>query len=1570
MSGVPSASRHPPSVVVEDASLSRVSSGTSYRPSRDSAELQRTAGRALVPHHNTCPTTTTCPTTSAPPQHPAPPQSLAPSRHTHPNQVSAVRPDEGATSRRLVPEQTNRGDARRSLAYSTKSSQTQNSQELIAELRQEIQALKQVAKGRKDKSHPTAKERPTKRTHASQRRSPERPTLSHKKGLRALVPPLYGETSAPGKKHQSRKTVRPGRQNAVWKAFDLISSSPFSKEIEKAKMPERYPVPRFEIYNGRTDPVTHIGHYHQSMALSRNNDPLMCRLFPSSLGEVAMRWFNQLGVRTIYSWDQLAEAFVARFITNSRKRKEMGSLLTMKLEANETLKDYSTRFWETYNDIESCGEEVAITTFKMGLPAESGLRQSLVKHPPANLGKLMYKIDQFVRIEEDGRKPPMDQIVAQPKPTIAKPAARSWERGHMTENCHLLKVHLEKLASEGHLDQYVNRDLSSKKETGPDARQPQSLNTPAAGIIHVIHNPSCSAVSSPSCSSSSPCIYSVRAGNMEQAISFSDDDLRDVQLPHNDPLVVTLRIGNYDVQRVLIDQGSFAEVMYQDLYGKLGLGEAELTDFTTPIFGFSGEPVIPLGKIMLPVLAGPINLQTEFIVVRASSPYNAIMGRDWLHRMRAVPSTLHQKLRFPTADGVMELNGDQVAAKQCVLAATKKKAGGSETAKVGSGKSHDSLGRSGAPFGVWGNPRSAISGLAFKYGGNQLVDSASRHARLSFLDAFQGYHQIPMNPADQEKTAFITPRGTYCYRVMPFGLKNAGATYQRMVTKMFGPMLGKTVEVYIDDMLVKSLREENHIADLLQVFNILRRDNLRLNASKCTFGVGSGKFLGHIVSRRGIEANPDQIAALINLAEPRNVKQVQRLTGMIAALGRFISRSADKSVSDHAVSAVLVRESTQDQRPVFFVSKTMDEAELRYLPLEKAALALLYAAKKLPHYFQSSTVTVLSDLPLKMLLQRSDFTGRITRWGVYLGSLGVEYKPRTAIKGQVLAEFLAEFQYDPSNPTLFNPAQTHFNSDEVEWKLFVDGASNSKGSGAGIVLISPEGLVLEQAVRLKFSASNNEAEYEAMLIGLRTAKKLGAGNLQIFCDSQLVANQISGEYQARDDRMSAYLTVARTLLSEFDSTHVAQIGREHNSHADVLAKLATALESDMQRTVCIETLEQPSFQDQEASVCSVNVRPSWMDPILGYIRDNKLPEDKKEARNDQTEGPEILGICGSHTGGRSLAHRALSQGYWWPYMQADALKYVQECDKCQRFAPMIHQPARELNPLSSPWPFAQWGLDIVGPLPRAPGNKKFLITATDYFTKWIEAEPLSNIRDVDTKRFLWKNIITRFGIPWAVISDNGTQFESKLFKGFCSDLSIRNFFSSPGYPQSNGQAEISNKVVLSGIKRKLEAAKGKWVEELPSVLWTYRTTVRRSTNETPFALAFGVEAVIPLEIGMPTIRTTEFTVQTNEERLGKDLDLVEEKRNLAVVRLAAYQQQMRREHNKNVKPRTFRAGDLVLRKVMANTRRPNDGKLGPNWEGPYKVLSQTGHGAYRLEDLDGKPVPRPWNTCNLRKYFF
>jgi hypothetical protein len=321
----------------------------------------------------------------------------------------------------------------------------------------------------------------------------------------------------------------------------------------------------------------------------------------------------------------------------------------------------------------------------------------------------------------------------------------------------------------------------------------------------------------------------------------------------------------------LIDQGGFAEVMYQELYEKLGLGESDITNFTSPVFGFSGESTTPLGKTMLAVLARPDNLQTEFIVIQAPSPYNAIMGRDWLHRMKAVPSTLHQKLRFPTKDGVQEVD-------RLFNTVVVRKKNGKWRVCVDFSDLNKACPKDSFPF-----PRI-----------DQLVDSASGLERLSFLDAFQGYHQIPMVVSDKEKTAFITPQGAYCYKVMPFGLKNARATYERMVTTMFEHLIGKTVEAYIDDMLIKSVRRENHLTNLREVFRILQRDRLCLNASKYVFRVGSDKFLGHIISSKGIEANSNQVSTLLNLEKPKDTKQVQRLTGMIAALGRFISRSVDK----------------------------------------------------------------------------------------------------------------------------------------------------------------------------------------------------------------------------------------------------------------------------------------------------------------------------------------------------------------------------------------------------------------------------------------------------------------------------------------------------------------------------------------------------------------------------------------------------------------------------------------------------------------------------------------------------
>jgi hypothetical protein len=358
--------------------------------------------------------------------------------------------------------------------------------------------------------------------------------------------------------------------------------------------------------------------------------------------------------------------------------------------------------------------------------------------------------------------------------------------------------------------------------------------------------------------------------------------------------------------------------------------------------------------------------------------------------------------------------------------------------------------------------------------------------------------------------------------------------------------------------------------------------------------------------------------------------------------------------------------------------------------------------------------------------------------------------------------------------------------------------------------------MMELAIRLGFPASNNVAKYEVFLHGLKSAITLQADPLHVYCDSQLVVNQISGDYAVKDEKMKTYLVEAKKLLGKFKHVQIEHISKDLNGHTDALASLASAVAPELQRIISVGIQSLPSVGGEIINeVCSVDQSISWMSPILAYLKDDILLADRKEAdwirrvaprywvskerhlyRRSYT-GPYLHcfhpdtvqnllweiheGVCGGHTGGQSLAHRAIGQGYWWPYMQKDAAQYVKKCDKCQRFAPSIHQPAASLNPIASPWPFSQWGLDIVGPLPRAPRNRQWLIVATDYFTKWVEAEPLVHITDADSKRFVWKNIITRFGIPRVLMSDNGSQFISRSFKEFCELYGIRNHFSTPAY---------------------------------------------------------------------------------------------------------------------------------------------------------------------------------------------
>ena len=221
----------------------------------------------------------------------------------------------------------------------------------------------------------------------------------------------------------------------------------------------------------------------------------------------------------------------------------------------------------------------------------------------------------------------------------------------------------------------------------------------------------------------------------------------------------------------------------------------------------------------------------------------------------------------------------------------------------------------------------------------------------------------------------------------------------------------------------------------------------------------------------------------------------------------------------------------------------------------------------------------------------------------------------------------------------------------------------------------------------------------------------------------------------------------------------------------------------------------------------------------------------------------------------------------------------------------------------------------------------------------MEAEPLANIKDMDAKRFIWRNIVTKFGVPHTVtrfgvshtlILDNGLQFDSKAFRRYYGGLGIRNEYSTTAYPQRNEQAKTTNKVIVSGLKKRLDGAKGKWVDELPHVLWTYHTTPRRSTGETPFSMTYGLKAVIPFESGFPTLRTDQFNVEKNNHLLLNSLDVVEERGEVTMVKMAYYQQKLKQRYDKGVRARPLAPGDLVLRKVVGTAKNPTWGKLGLN----------------------------------------
>jgi hypothetical protein len=410
---------------------------------------------------------------------------------------------------------------------------------------------------------------------------------------------------------------------------------------------------------------------------------------------------------------------------------------------------------------------------------------------------------------------------------------------------------------------------------------------------------------------------------------------------------------------------------------------------------------------------------------------------------------------------------------------------------------------------------------------------------------------------------------------MSYGLKNALPTFVRAMSKTFGDLIRDKVEVYVDDIVVKTKKRSTLVEDLTLVFDKLWATRTKLNPDKCVFDISVGKLLGFLVSYRGIEANPEKIRAIEAMRPLARVKDVQKLTGSLAALSRFISRLAERALpffkllwkaepfswtkeaeqafqelkqhlvslpilvapepeeplylyiaaAAEAVSMVLVVErptpESQEpegsgpavggqtiQRPVYYVSEVLHEAKTRYLETHKLLYVVLVASRKLRHYFQAHRIVVVTSFPLRTILHNSNSIGNITKWAAELAEFQLDFRPRHAIKSQVLADFIVEWTPPASvpkspgpdsDPTPVEPRGPSFT--EPHWTLYFDGSARQQVGRAGVILIDQSGDQVKYMVRLEFKATNNMAEYEALIFGLTATLSLGIHQLLVKGDS-------------------------------------------------------------------------------------------------------------------------------------------------------------------------------------------------------------------------------------------------------------------------------------------------------------------------------------------------------------------------------------------------------------------------------------------------------------------------------------
>ena len=822
------------------------------------------------------------------------------------------------------------------------------------------------------------------------------------------------------------------------------------------------------------------------------------------------------------------------------------------------------------------------------------------------------------------------------------------------------------------------------------------------------------------------------------------------------------------------------------------------------------------------------------------------------------------------------------------------------------------------------------------------LDTLSGSQWFSTLDLLSGYWQVEVAEGDRDKTAFATQSGLFEFKVMPFGLCNAPATFQRLMDLVLAGVQWSHCLVYMDDIIVVGRSFKDHLQNLSVVLQRLKDANLRLKPAKCSFCKTKVSYLGHIVSRHGVATDPEKTNKVSKWPTPTTISEVQKFLGLASYYRRFVKSYAtiasplhrltergrqfnwtsecatafaslkqkltnapilafpdftqpfllDTDASHFGIGAVLSQVIAGKEKVIAYASRTLSKAERKYCVTRKELLAMVIFIQHFRPYLLGRQFTLRTDhSALKWLQTLKEPEGQLARW----------------------LEQLQEYEFE----IIHRPGKQHSNADALSRR-----PPCSQCNRDDCAQSNPEcttGKTQQQSLKMN---ALQEEDTSAVI----TAESRSTNT---SCDEESDDMRVA---QLSDDVLGSILRL-KEINQQPEEATLAGMSHEARQLHQQWAQLI------VQDGVLYRKVENQDGHDFHLQLV--------------------VPRSRKESILQEAHGGSLSG----HLGGNKTFKR-IKERFYWPGYSHDTREWCRTCPNCAARKNPPQQRKGPLQNMRAGYPMQTVATDIMGPFPCSKRGNKYILVASDYFTRWVEAYAIPNQEAITVAKTLTDNMFCRFSLPSQLHSDMGAQFESELIKELCKTLQIRKTHTTPYHPQSDGLVERINRTIISMLATVVNDFGGEWEDHLPRVCFAYNTSQQESTGFTPFYLMFGRQARIPLDIMYQTPVTEARNVSQYMWTLRKSL---QDAYALARDNLQTASSRQKELYDGKIHGKPYKVGDLVW---LHNPAMPRGQarKLYCPWTGPYKVVKMLSTVVYRIQDTRGRRRRKVIHFNRLKPY--